>query len=161
MSLDNIKNEISKLSLFQSNKNENELVRIYNILDEYFNEKSTIEDFFIYYEYGILENKEYLIINVLTKENIYEISFMQNQSRIDILPLSTVKRIEVIEHEAIEEEDNVIPPSFIIKIYHDIGSVVRSDGSLTGIATTVIAKGNEIANLKVFSEKIRKKVFNA
>jgi hypothetical protein len=48
-----------------------------------------------------------------------------------------------------------------MKIHHDAGPVLNSDGqSMGAISTLLFAGGNEIHKLKEFEKKIRKKIFS-
>jgi len=166
MSLNKLKEDLLAQTLF-TKKNDEEYKRVCNLLDELFSSQE-IEEYYLYSEYDILEIQDYLIIWILVKENLLEIDFNLNSSRIDCLALSTIKRFEATEYKAEKREGKVFPPAYNVKLYHDVGIVTahrQMDSgsedltSLTSVSTIISAEGNEILKLKKFTEKIRKKVF--
>lgn len=159
MGIPELKEELKHLNVFDNNKNEDEFSRICRTLDENFGE-AIIEDYYIYSDYNILESQEYLIIWILIGNNIVELSFVVGASRIDYLKLDTIKRIEYQEWESRIENDNTIPPSINYRFYHDVGTVKSADGNISSVVTLIVAEGKEIAKLKQFGQKIRKKVLS-
>jgi hypothetical protein len=132
MSISNLKSELSSLSLFEGNKNAERLKETFAVLDDVLAENTVLLGYYIQSEYDILVNQDYLIINLLLENEITEISFRDGSYRIDIL-----------------------------KIHHDAGPVLNSDGqSMGAISTLLFAGGNEIHKLKEFEKKIRKKIFS-
>ncbi len=152
MNIENLVSELKALQLF-ADKNESEFKRIIRVLNQYFDGATIIEEFFILSEFDLLDNDDYLIIFVVENKNLLEISFNTLEARVDILPLSTIRRIEITEAEAQKKDGMVTPPIFTIKIYHDAGTGAP-------VITGVAAEGNEVSKLKKFTEKIRKKVLS-
>ncbi len=146
-------NEIAGTTIFSNNKNAEEFKKISNKIYSYFNADTKITCYYIYNEYDILDSQDYLIIYLLTDKNIFEISFSTLKFRIDILPLNTVKRMEINESESHKENESVIPPILDAKIYHDIGA---SPGV---VKTEILSQGNNTVKLEKFIEKIYKNVF--
>ena len=160
MELSSLKTELSALSLFD-HKNNSVLENVLNILDELINSETSLLDYYIQSEYDVLQNLDYLIINLLLDNAVIELSFKKGSYRTDILDLKTIKRIETSSYEAKKEIEKTIPPAYSVKLYHDAGPVLNSDGQSMGAVSTVLfASGNEIHKLKEFEKKIRKKIFN-